>query len=84
MAGGDELTERKEDLRSLFGDRAGHSGEDREGCEPHHVIGNLEHHLHQRFDAANDGAVLRGPARQPLATLPLVVDPSTGQILLST
>ncbi len=36
------------------------------------------------FDAANDGAVLRGPARQPLATLPLVVDPSTGQILLST
>jgi thiosulfate dehydrogenase [quinone] large subunit len=36
------------------------------------------------FDPAHDAAVIAGPTRQPLAKLPLVVDPATGTISLST
>jgi thiosulfate dehydrogenase [quinone] large subunit len=36
------------------------------------------------FDPAHAGAVLIGPARLPLASLPIVVDPGTGSILLRT
>jgi thiosulfate dehydrogenase [quinone] large subunit len=36
------------------------------------------------FDPAHAGAVLIGPAQQPLASLPIVVDPGTGSILLRT
>ena len=36
------------------------------------------------FDAADHAAVLAGPTNQPLASLPLVVDPATGQIYLKT
>jgi len=35
------------------------------------------------FDAANQAAVLAGPARQPLAPLPIVVDAATGTIYLT-
>jgi thiosulfate dehydrogenase [quinone] large subunit len=34
------------------------------------------------FDPAHGGAVLAGPAELPLTALPIVVDPSSGQILL--
>ena len=34
------------------------------------------------FDAAADGRVLQGPARRPLASLPLVVDQASGTISL--
>ena len=34
------------------------------------------------FDAANNGAVLAGPAQLPLAALPIVIDEATGQISL--
>ena len=34
------------------------------------------------FDPARAGSVLAGPAEQPLAGLPIVVDPATGSILL--
>ena len=36
------------------------------------------------FDPANDAAVLGGPTDQPLASLPIVVDRTTGRILLRT
>ena len=36
------------------------------------------------FDAADHAAVLAGPTNQPLSSLPLVVDPTTGQIFLKT
>ncbi len=36
------------------------------------------------FDPAHDAAVLSGPTDQPLAGLPIVVDPATGRILLET
>lgn len=36
------------------------------------------------FDPARAGAVLAGPAVLPLTSLPIVVDPSSGQILLRT
>lgn len=36
------------------------------------------------FDPAHDAAVLGGPTDQPLAGLPVVVDPETGRILLQT
>jgi thiosulfate dehydrogenase [quinone] large subunit len=36
------------------------------------------------FDPARAGSVLAGPAEQPLAVLPIVVDPATGSILLRT
>ncbi len=36
------------------------------------------------FDPAHAGAVLVGPAVLPLASLPIVVDPATGSILLRT
>jgi thiosulfate dehydrogenase [quinone] large subunit len=35
------------------------------------------------FDAANQAAVLAGPTRQPLAPLPITVDPATGTIYLT-
>jgi thiosulfate dehydrogenase (quinone) large subunit len=34
------------------------------------------------FDAENNAAVLDGPAPSPLASLPIVIDPATGRILL--
>lgn len=34
------------------------------------------------FDAENNAAVLGGPAPEPLASLPLYIDPATGKILL--
>jgi Rieske Fe-S protein len=34
------------------------------------------------FDAASDGRVIQGPARRPLASLPLVVDSASGTISL--
>ncbi|HJP89639.1 MAG TPA: Rieske 2Fe-2S domain-containing protein [Candidatus Limnocylindrales bacterium] len=34
------------------------------------------------FDAENDAAVLDGPAPAPLTSLPIVIDPATGKILL--
>jgi thiosulfate dehydrogenase [quinone] large subunit len=36
------------------------------------------------FDAANDAAVLQGPARRPLVSLPIVVDEASGTIYLKT
>lgn len=36
------------------------------------------------FDPAHAGAVLVGPAEQPLTQLPIVIDPSSGQIMLRT
>jgi thiosulfate dehydrogenase [quinone] large subunit len=36
------------------------------------------------FDPAHDAAVLAGPTNRPLASLPLVIDRATGQILLQT
>ena len=36
------------------------------------------------FDAEHAAAVVVGPARQPLATIPIVVDPASGRILLRT
>jgi thiosulfate dehydrogenase (quinone) large subunit len=35
------------------------------------------------FDPANRGAVLGGPTNEPLATIPIAVDPSTGVISLA-
>ena len=44
-----KLAERRDDLRSPFGERAGDRREHREWREPHHVIGDLEHDVHQFF-----------------------------------
>jgi len=37
-----------------------------------------------RFDPSSDGEVLRGPARRPLAAVPIVIDQATGQISLGS
>jgi thiosulfate dehydrogenase (quinone) large subunit len=35
------------------------------------------------FDPAQDGAVLQGPARRPLASVPITVDTATGSITVT-
>ena len=52
----DELAEGGEDRRAAFGERAGNRREHRERREAHHIVGDLQHHLDQRLDAAGRSA----------------------------
>jgi len=59
-----ELAEREDDLRAPLGQRACHCGEHCERCEPHHIVGDLEHHAHQRFHSDDDRLSALADGRQ--------------------
>ena len=48
----------RDDLGPALGERAGDGGEHRKGRKAHHIVGDLEHHPDQRFDALNDRLAL--------------------------
>ncbi len=50
----DELTIGLQDRRTALGDAGAHRGEDGDGSEAHHVIGDLKHHLDQRLERPNE------------------------------